>query len=209
MRVDIEVTFQLHLYFHRCLWVDTKLTLFVNALDTIADISRVASWLEDLNVFSKASLEHALSIDIKFRNMPAVTEDTVTIFLVPPILTPATILRLWSSSLAWPTLVPIVSTPGTLSTSVVPETRKPLLGQCVLVITHTGTTLCLTLCSTIIVHRPTTLHSTCAFITAGTLLLLGLIPPTGTSFLALCVIFEVFDLLLTGKLGTVAFRLPL
>jgi len=160
MGVDIEVTFQLHLDFNRSFWVDTKLSVFVKALDAVSSVTRVTSWFKDLDVFSKTSLEHTPSIDIILGNMFAVAQHTVTILLVHSICTPAAKLRIWSSSLARSTLVTIVIAPSTVSSAMVMETTITLLRECVLVITHTWTAPSfLTPLVTIVFHGIATLHN--------------------------------------------------
>jgi len=160
MWVDIEVTFQLHLDFNRSFWVDTKLSVFVKALDAVSSVTRVASWFKDLDVFSKTSLEHTPSIDIILGNMFAVSQDTVTILLVHSIGTSAAKLRVWPSSLARSTLVTIVIAPSTVSSAMVMETTITLLRECVLVITHTWTAPSfLTPLVTIVFHGIATLHN--------------------------------------------------
>jgi len=160
MRVDIEVTFQLHLYFNRSFWVNTKLSVLVEALDAVSSIARVTSRFKYLDVFSKTSLEQTPSIDIILGNMFAVSQDTVTILLVHSIGTPAAIFRVWPSSLARSTLVTIVIAPSTVSSAMVMETTITLLRECVLVITHTWTAPSfLTPLVTIVFHGIATLHN--------------------------------------------------
>ena len=141
MWVDIKVVFQLHLYFYRSFRVDAKLSVLVEALDAISSVTRVTSRFKDLDVFSKAPLEHTPSIDIKLRNMSAVPQHAVTILLVHSIGTSATILRVWSSSLARSTLVTIVIAPSTVCSAMVKEAAVTLLRESVLVITHPRTAL--------------------------------------------------------------------
>merc|ERR1711997_268040 len=130
--MGVKVVGQLHLHLHLGLWVHAELTVLVETLDTIASVSRVTSWLKDLDVLAKAPLEHALRIHIVFRNMAAVPEHTVAIFLVHPVLAPASILGLWSCGFSTHALVPIVSAPGTVCAAVVPEAREALLRESVL-----------------------------------------------------------------------------
>ena len=127
MRIDREFTFQLHLDLNLLLRVDTEHVVPVQALDTITLVATVTLASEYLGILAKAPLEHALGVVITVGNVATVAKNAVTVFLVPSRLAPAAILSLWSSSLAWPTLVTIVSTPGTVSPCVVPEAGISLL----------------------------------------------------------------------------------
>jgi len=178
MGVDIGVAFQLHLYFYRSFWVDAKLSVLVEALNAVSSVTRVTSRLKDLDVFSKAPLEHTPSIDIILRNMSAVSEHAVTILLVHTIGTSATILRIWSSSLARTTLVTIVITPSTVSSVMVKEAAVTLLRECVLVITHPRTAPSFVApLVTILFHRIATLHSIHTLVTTSASSLFCKVPP--------------------------------
>ena len=181
MRVDIEVAFQLHLDLYLFFWVNTEHTIFVPALKTISLVPGVTLALEDLGVFAKAPLEHALSIDITVGNVATVTKNTVTVFLVLSSLAPTTLSSLWSSSLAWSTLVPIVRTPGTVSTGVVPEAGVSLLREGVLVVTDTGASHSVALLVAVVMHGETALHGL-VILATGTSSLLGDVPPAWTAY---------------------------
>jgi len=206
MRMDIEVTFQLHLHLNLSVWVHTEVAILVPALDTIAFVSRVAFAFKDLGVLAKGSLEHAFSVEITVRNVATVAKNTVAVFLVLPSLAPAAVLRLWSSSLAWSTLVPIVRAPGAVCARVVPETGVTSLGQRVLVVAHTGTPHPIAPLVAVVLHGKSALHDLLGVALATrALCLLGYVPPTGAACFTLSKWLEYLILgLLKGF--AVAFR---
>jgi len=206
MRMDIEVTFQLHLHLDLCVWVHTELAILVPALDTIPLVARVAFTLEDLGVLAEGPLEHALSVDVTVRNVATVAKNTVAVFLVLPSLAPAAVLRLWSSSLAWSTLVPIVRAPGAVCARVVPETGVTSLGQRVLVVAHTGTSHSIAPLVAVVLHGESALHDLFGVALATrALCLLGYVPPTWAACFTLS---EWLEYLILGLLKgfAVAFR---
>jgi len=195
MRVDIEVTFQLHLNLNLFFWVNAKHTILVPALQTISLVPSVTLALEDLGVFAKAPLEHALSVDITVGNVATVTKNTVAVFLVLSILTPTALCSLWSSSLARSTLIPIVRAPGTVCTAVVPEAGVALLREGVLVVTDTGASHTVTLLVAVVMHGEPTLHGLFTLAT-GTPSLLSDVPPAWTALCTFCVRLEYLELCL-------------